>query len=192
KGDVMKYSGMAGLRNTSDFEIEGQTTGGGDTSDESLLFEAKFTDNQANFTIDNVTMPAGVTFVWSQSSTYGMKATSYVSGTNYDAESWLVSPVIDFTEATAPSMAFDQAWNFFADVATAKTQASVWVRVEGGSWQQLSVPESPASLSWEYINTGKIGLDAAKGKKAQIGFKYVGTATKAGTWEVKNLKVYAN
>lgn len=157
-----------------------------------VLLDAPFTDGQGQFTIDNVDLPDGVSAVWTQDSKYGMKATSYVGGTNYKAESWLVSPVIDFTEAAAPYMIFEQAFNYFADIAAAKKEASVWVRVEGGSWQELTVPAYPEKLSWDFISSGRVGLDAAKGKKAQIGFKYVGTATRAGTWELKNLKVYAN
>ncbi len=193
KGDVMKYSGVAGLKNVSEFELDGQSSGGDQPSGDVLL-EAKFTDGQGELTIDNVNVPAAVSAVWKQDAKYGMVATSYLSSnqTNYDAEAWLVSPVIDFTSASAPTLVFDQIMNFFADMETAKKQATVWARVEGGAWQALTVPQYPASLSWNAANSGQVSLEVVKGKKAQIGFKYVGTAAKAGTWQISNLKVFAN
>ena len=117
-----------------------------------------------------------------------MKATAYVANKDHASESWLTSPLIDLGGAAAPVLSFEHATNFFTDVATAAKEATVWIREEGGAWKQLA-PAYPTSLGWSFVPSGEVDLGAWKGKKVQIGFKYSSTATKAGTWEIKNFKV---
>ena len=44
-------------------------------------------------------------------------------------------------------------------------------------------------MSWSFVPTGDISLSAYAGKKVQVAFRYTSTASKAGTWEIKNLTV---
>lgn len=168
-------------------------TPGGDTpptpSTNDLLNET-FAASQGAFTIENVKLPSGMAAVWTHSTQFGMVATAYdkTTQTNYESESWLISPVVDLSKAAgSPVLTFDHALNFFADIATAVKEVSVWAREEGGAWQQLSGVTMPAQLSWTFVGSGNVSLSAFAGKKIQIGFKYTSTAAKAGTWEVKNV-----
>ena len=115
-----------------------------------------------------------------------MKASGYSSTTktNYDAESWLISPEIDLASAIKPALSFKHALNFFENMEKAKEEASVWVKVAGGDWSKLSGVAYPESLSWTFVDSGKVDLANFVGKKIQIAFKYISTAAKAGTWEV--------
>ena len=145
-------------------------------------------DGQGDFVIDNVNLPEGLTYVWTHDSRYGMKASAYVNPTAYASESWLISPLIDLTSATAPELTFRHATNQFSSIDVAKTEATVWIQKEGGNWEQLTI-NYPTSLSWTFVDGGPVDLTSYVGNKVKIAFKYTSTATKAGTWEVDKFSV---
>lgn len=148
-------------------------------------------DGFKTFTIEDVTKPAELDFVWSfGGENYGAKASAYKSGTNYASESWLISPVIDLTGYEAPFFSFEEATNFFSNIDAAKQEATVWAREDGGEWKQLTGYTFPDKLSWTFVPSGDIDLSAYAGKEMQIGFKFT-SAAKSGTWEVKNVTVTA-
>ena len=161
--------------------------GGSSATAKTLPYAEAFTTGLGDFTTDGVKVGDPQTPVWVQDNTYGMKATAYIAQKDYAAESWLTSPLIDLSGATAPVLSFEHATNYFTDVAAAAKEATVWIKEEGGEWKQLS-PAYPTALGWSFVSSGDVDLSAWKGKKVQIGFKYVSTTT-AGTWEVKNFKV---
>ena len=155
------------------------------------VFGQTFSEDLGDFTIQNVNMPADLTYVWSWGgANYGAKASGYANKTNYDTEAWLISPVIDLTKFTAPTLSFEHATNFFADAATAKDEATVWAREVGEDWVKLN-PAYPETMSWTFIASGEIDLAEFAGKEMQFAFCYKSTATKAGTWEVKNVSLMA-
>lgn len=152
-------------------------------------FDESFADGQGDFTIDDVNKPAALDYVWSFDTRGFMKASAFKSNTNYDAESWLISPVVDLATAQNPALTFAHATNYFSSVAKAQEETSVWVREEGGSWAAIEGVNYPTSLGWTFAESGSLDLSAYKGKKVQIGFKYTSTATKSGTWEIQNFKL---
>ena len=155
-----------------------------------LPYEEAFVGvGKGKFYIEDVNV-GGLSYVWSYDSKYGMKASAFVSSTNHATESWLISPLIDLTNANDPIFTFDHAVNKFTSVDKAKEEATVWVRVgEDGEWYQVSNVTYPSSQSWSFVNAGDLPLDEFVGNKIQIGFKYTSTATNAGTWEIQNFKV---
>ncbi|MBQ2126676.1 MAG: choice-of-anchor J domain-containing protein, partial [Bacteroidaceae bacterium] len=50
-------------------------------------------------------------FAWVSDAQYGAKASGYANGASQDAESWLISSAIDFTNETAAYIAFDYVIN---------------------------------------------------------------------------------
>lgn len=188
KGDVMKYCGGPGLKNLTEYLLDGKGPEVPDTGD--AIFSETFAANSlGQFTIENVNLPSGLDAVWKGSASYGAVATAYVSAsqTNLDSDSRLVSPVIDLGSASAPALSFEHALNFFADIATARQQATVEARVEGGEWETLEGVTYPTEMGWSFVPSGSISLAKFAGKKIQIAFHYTSTAAKAGTWEVKNV-----
>lgn len=103
-------------------------------SEVELPYEESFAANKGSFTIDNVSLAEGLEYVWSHdSSNKYMKASSY-KGENLDAESWLVSPVIDATSATqGVKFTFSQCINKY--FGTIGNEATVWAKEEGGNWE---------------------------------------------------------
>ncbi len=195
KGDVMKYCGGPGLKNTSAYTLDGE---GGDTPNppvpsEGAIFSS-LSENDAElpagWTIDNGTLPEGLSYVWTWK-TYNEKgylnASAYVNGSALPTEAYAISPVIDLTGTTGVAMSFDHAAKF---QTTLRTLCGVVVREEGTTaWTALTVPTWPETGAWTFVNSGAISLEAYAGKKIQIAFKYGSSADGADTWEIKNLAV---
>ncbi len=161
----------------------------GSTAPVEHIFEESFAAGQGEFTIENDNLPDGLQYVWSADSRYAcMKASAYAGGSDHAASSYLISPEIDLTGYTDVKASFDQALNFYSDIEAAKTESTFVVREAGGQWEVMEIPTYPSSLSWSFLSTGQIDLSKYAGKKIQVAFHYT-SDRKAGTWEVKNLKV---
>ncbi|WP_294550109.1 fimbrillin family protein [uncultured Bacteroides sp.] len=157
---------------------------------ESEPYSEAFTTGQGKFTINDVTVPAELTKgVWVQDATYGMKASAFV-GSCYASESWLLSPMIDLSEVTKATLTFKHAINMTKDTNFTAYYKLLAKKEGAADWVELSMT-FPVSESWNYVSAGDIDLTAYVGSKVQIAFKYMSTASNAGTWEIKDLKVYA-
>ena len=164
---------------------------GGETPDEDItLYSETFGTNQGAFTIDDKVLPEGTTFIWSFASGYGMKASAYVNKTNYASESWLVSPKFDCTNATALTLSFSEAANFFKSAENVSAYTSVKVKEVGtDTWTNLTLSARASGTAWTFTDGITADLSAYVGKKIQIAFVYTSSAELAGTWEVKNFEL---
>lgn len=189
---IEDWVGVAG----GDFDVNFDGEGGGtQPGEEKVLLDESFATSQGAFTIDNKVMPSELTYVWNHDDRNGgyMKASGHINKptpVDYATESWLISPELDLTTATTATLTFDHAVNFAKDM---QTQQTLWVKEVGTeNWQQVTIATYPAGNSWDFISSGNIDLSAQKGKKVQLGFKYVSTDQGAATWEIKNVKVVAD
>lgn len=178
---------------TFDITVIGNTTPGEYTT-VTLPYTEDFTKSQGEFVIEDVSNPNNIT-IWTQGKTYGMTATAFVklegeeAKTNHASESWLISPIIDLSKATNPTLAFSDNWNkYFADY---NNDFGVYIREKDGQWSKLNftytAPES-GTFNPDYDDK-QMDLSSYKGKKIQIGYKYTSTTEAAGTYEVKNFSV---
>lgn len=164
--------------------------GGGAPEEPTVYIDQPFKDNMDGFSLENVLLPEGSTYVWSLDASRGyMKASGYVNKKDCDSEGWLISDEFTLTENANAVLTFDQAFNYFTDAATAAKEATVNIREVGGAWVNLTVPTLPETMGWTFVASGDIDLSAYNGKTVQIGFCYKSTAAKAGTWELNNVKV---
>lgn len=172
---------------------EGGEGEGGETPDPDenvTLYSETFGTNQGAFTIDNKVLPEGTTYVWAFASGYGMKATAYINKTNCASESWLVSPKFDCTNATALTLSFSEAANFFTSAENVSAYTSVKVKEVGtDTWTDLALSARASGTAWTFTDGITADLSAYVGKKMQIAFVYTSTAELAGTWEVKNFEL---
>ncbi|MBQ6015142.1 MAG: choice-of-anchor J domain-containing protein [Bacteroidales bacterium] len=161
---------------------------------ETLPYSAAFkADGQGRFAEWYKVQDEAVEHVWTYSSSYGMKASAYVSNTNHATEAWLYSPYVTIpSTAVTPVLTFKHALNKFGnnttDISEATSDASVWIREAAGEWSQLNVTY-PDAQSWTFVSAGSVALDAYKGKNIQIAFKYVSSTEKAGTWEIDEFSI---
>lgn len=163
------------------------------------LAESFANNSQGDFTIQNVIMPAALSYVWNTSSSYGMKASAYVSSKNHATESWLISPYISLLDADDPVLIFDQASKFFSNFTE---ELSVWGStdfagdVTACQWTHIPFNQDadgnyivPDGTDWTFYSTGNMSLAPFKGKTLTIAFKYTSSEKASATWEVKNVYV---
>lgn len=195
---VIYTAGESGGGESGGGESGGGESGGGegeggqtpDPEETITLYSETFGTNQGAFTIDDKVLPEGITFIWSFASGYGMKATAYVNKKNYASESWLVSPKFDCTNATALTLSFSEAANFFKSAENVSAYTSVKVKEVGtDTWTNLTLSARAGGTNWNFTDGITADLSAYVGKKMQIAFVYTSTAELAGTWEVKNFEL---
>lgn len=153
------------------------------------IMNIDFTQGQGDWTIDNVSLPEGLTYVWSNGNQYGMKASAYKDKKNYASESWLVSPEIDLTNINGDiELNFNQCINkYFGDVSK---EATLWVKEIGKDWNNIQITyPTLKDNGWSDFEIQKVNISAYAGKKIQIGFKYSSTENTSGTWEIKSVTV---
>lgn len=160
-----------------------------DENTPTIYIDESFSESAGDFTINDIMLPEGSTYVWKHDSYNGegyMKASAYIKGCK-ESESWLISPVVALSDNANAVLSFEQAWNKFASLDNAKEEATVWVREEGGEWSQLTLDQTPENSSYTFFASGDINLSDYNGKSIQIGFLYKSSTESAGTWEVRNV-----
>ena len=148
---------------------------------------AKFETGMDNFTINNITLPSDLSFVWkhNEANKY-MKASAFKKPTNYATESRLTSPAFSLAGKTSATLSFKHAAKFFANAAN---EFKVQVSTDGTTWHDVAVSAYPTGADWNFIDA-TCDLSAYAGKATvYIGFLYTSTAAKAGTWEIKDVEV---
>lgn len=122
------------------------------------------------------------------------KMTGYVDNTNKANEDWLISPAITLGEISAAKLKMEYIARYFASL---DTDITVWVSenyTEGAPSTAQWTEVKPASAlvsgaDWTTFSTTEYSLTPYVGKTIRFAIKYVSTDTKAGTIEVKSVKV---
>lgn len=194
---IEDWVGVAG----GDFDVNFDGEGGGtQPGEEKVLLDEPFDANQGNFTISDIKLPEGSTYVWQwgqfdKDNTQYMKASANINKVNHAAESWLISPSIDLTSAKKATLTFEHCHKYGADkskemtlwVADAGTQASA----EATGWTQVVIPAYGSGNDCKYVSA-TIDLTAYVGKSVQVAFRYVSTADAAALWQINSVKVVAD
>ena len=192
-GSLEKYFGVAGLKSVSAYTIDGETPEEPETPDTpaNTYVNEAFTNGFGSFT----TQETVGSYPWVSDATYGAKASGYADGASQDAESWLISPAINFASETAAYIAFDYVINkgdasaaaanhklLITDNYTGDVATTQWTEVNYGAVN---------NNSWAFQNTGNIALpESMMGKDAVvIAFKYMSTTANSSTWEIKNVVI---
>lgn len=161
-----------------------------------VILQQNFTKGLGAFTVQDKDKGGFSGSVWKFESganaKYGAQATASTGsgGTNYAAESWLVSPEIDLTNYTDAYLYFDHA---FAYVSSGEPQDYFSIKVSddgGATWKSRELPKWLVAHSYfELAQSGNIPLTAFKGKKIRFAFVYKSTKEVAPTWEITNVTV---
>ncbi|MDE7116673.1 MAG: immune inhibitor A, partial [Muribaculaceae bacterium] len=195
QGTVTRYVGISGVKEPTAFTLgEGGDTPAPPSTGETTVYsslEKTLTALPSDWTIDNVTLPAGKTELWSWK-TYNnsgyLNATGY--GATSDGLSYAISPVIDLTGYTSAKASFRHAAKF---QTTIKQLCGFVVREAGSStWTEITIPTWPEAGAWTFVSSGDMDLSAFAGKKIQVAFKYGCSAAGADQWEINDLEVKAS
>lgn len=146
------------------------------------------------FTIKDVKLPEGSTYVWKIDDSHGYyKGSAFVNNKNLVSESYVVSSEIDLSKATAPVLSFNLAINFLngnkaTDFFTVRVSSNYTGDVAGATWTDLTYDASKVGSSWTFTNQS-IDLSQFKGQKIVIAYGYKSTDQCAPTVELKNSSV---
>lgn len=159
------------------------------------IFSEPFSSGQGDFTIQNVFMAQGLSWVWNYKSPYGMVASAFANNTSYESESWLISPAIDMNGFSSAVLTFEHAANKLN--GSPADYYSVWASTDytGGlpdtaTWTQLTVPTYPAGTNWTFVASGDIDMSAYLGNSnVRIAFRYTSEDGNSGSWEIKNVLI---
>lgn len=161
----------------------------------SVYLEESLLGNDGGFVAQDLILTGGISYVWQNTTSYGWKGTSYL-GANNAAESWLVSPALDFRKGTAPIMTFEEAINFIGsgnmeEYCAVKISTDYKASVTDASWTQIQLPQRADGASWNFFSVGEVDLSEYIGHIARLAFVYkVPTDSPVGpTWEFKNIVV---
>ena len=197
-GSLEKYFGVAGLKNVTAYSIDGVTPDEPETPETpetpaNAYINEPFATSLGAFTTQEVIGD----FPWTHT-IYQEKGYAKVSGyttSSQNAESWLISPAIDFTNETAAYIAFDYVINKGeASAAAANHKLVITSNYTGDvvttEWTEVNYG-AVNNNNWTFHNTGKIALpESMMGKAAVvIAFKYMSTTANSSTWEVNNVVV---
>ena len=191
-GSLEKYFGVPGLKTVTKYAIDGVIPEEPETPADAYISETFATDFGAFTTQETVG-----NFPWVIDYSCA-KVTGYESASkvNYAAESWLVSPAIDFTNEKEAYISFDYVIRYtqsgkVADFNQVLVSTEYAGDVATATWKAVNYNPQENTADWTFRNSGKIALPAELMGKANVtvAFKYTSTDTKAGTWEVKNVTV---
>lgn len=197
QGNITRYVGLSGVKEPTAFTLG---EGGGDTptppepSGEDVVYkslEASLTSIPSDWTIDNVTLPAGKSELWSWKE-YNSKG--YLNATGFgatsDGLSYAITPVIDLSGYKSAKASFRHAAKF---QTTIKQLCGFVVRESGSTtWTEITIPTWPEAGAWTFVGSGDMDLSAFAGKKIQVAFKYGCSAAGADQWEINDLEVKAS
>ncbi|MBR4065414.1 MAG: endonuclease [Bacteroidaceae bacterium] len=186
------------------FHINGEVEDGTGSGDDNTKIEVPegyylkmfedFEQEKLNFTPINVTGEFPWLFEYQCA-----EVTSYDDdGVPHDAESWLVSSPIDFSDDNNAKLTFDYVIRYCATDKVKEYNQLLISRDFNGSiadaqWETIDFDAAQNTEDWTKTTTGEIVIPASyMGDKAVVlAFKYIGTAAQAGTFEVDNVKLIA-
>jgi endonuclease/exonuclease/phosphatase family metal-dependent hydrolase len=157
---------------------------------QNVTFSETFATSLGNFTQYSVSGDQ----LWSWRTIYGACVTGYATINNPN-EDWLISPAYDLSGKSSATISFNHALNYCLTESDKLNNQTLWVSNNYNSgapttatWTQLTIPTMPAGNNWTFVNSGNIKLPTQMlQNNIRFAFKYLSTATVAGTWEMKEL-----
>lgn len=117
------------------------------------------------------------------------KMSNYTGTANEANETWLISPPVDLTNATAPGFDFKSAYKYTGPAMQVFITNSFTGDVTTTNW--TSVPYTlPATADFTFYSSGTpTNLSSYIGSTIHVAFKYTGSTTQGSTWEVDDIAI---
>lgn len=144
--------------------------------------------SMGDWTIENIELPSGGTYVWSWKDYQGtryLNGSAYIKGVNYAAKAYAWSPEVSFADVETATLSFSHAAKF---QTTCRDLCMIAVKDMGtGMIKDIPIDNWQEPGEWEFVSSGDIDLSEFSGKKVKIGLKYESTASGADTWEINDM-----
>lgn len=163
----------------------------------SVYLDKTLCGDDGGFTAYDQTLTGGMSYVWTNTTSYGWKASSYYNKVNNPAESWLISPMLDFSRGEKPVMTFEEAINFLnganmEEYCSVKVSTDFTDNVTKATWEALTLENRADGGSWTFATIKPVDLSKYIGNNnVHIAFVYKvseGSAV-APTWEFMNILI---
>lgn len=127
--------------------------------------------------------------VWTNDPAYGnLQATAYNNSTNYASDA-IAYANINLTQFKSAILTYSQLTNYFLNNNVIPEQCTIVVREHNSTdWTTLA-GTSPAANSRDWNDAEPVDLSAWAGKNIDLGFRYISTEEKAGTWRLNKIYV---
>lgn len=152
-------------------------------------YSEAFTNTFGKFNILNMVG----TKTWINDATYGAK----INGNGTNVESWLISPMFNFSKKKNAVITFEQAINYCSNADALKTNHTLWISKDydynpaEATWEPLTFSAMPTGTSWTFkANTINIPQSYLT-DSIHIAFKYLSTTTLASVWEIRKFVLKA-
>ena len=156
-----------------------------------IIYFETFASGQGSFTIQDVVLPAELTYIWAHAANYScMKASAYVSQA-YESESWLVSPSINLSNVDSAVLKFDHTAKYASplyDYLYVMISTNYYGNVSTATWHELTLSQWPSGNDWTFVNS-TTDISSYVGQNVTIAFKYTSSSSVSPTWELKNFIV---
>lgn len=114
------------------------------------------------------------------------------NGTNNVAsEAWLISPTIDFSASTLPTLQFSNAWKYTG----AALQLMISTNYDGVSapssaiWTDITSSATWSAGNFVWASSGLVDLSGYLQPSVHLAYKYTGTNSSGSTWEIDDIKI---
>lgn len=196
KGNVARYFAVPGVRDLTDFNLEGYTP---PVVPETPDYTTKFLDEtlltQASFDKFTAVSVSG-SEIWTLDTKYGAKMSGYTSGASHANEDWFISPAMDLSGQSDVLMSFDHARGPAGSITVGLTEGwykvyatANYTNVANSTWVEVTGVYHGTS-AWGYVTSGGLHIPSSViSATTRIAFKYVCSDSASATWEVKNLVV---
>lgn len=181
-GDIVNYNGKY-PKMTQGSQIV-SINGSGSTTTTGLT--ATFADGQDNFTINDITLGDGATYVWAHNDNGYMKASAYVKRTNIACQSQLISPAFSLAGLSSATLSFQHTGKFFSSMSD---EIKVLASTDATNWTELTISAYPSGSDWTFVDATCDLSQFAGQSTVYIAFQYTSTSDSAPTWEIKNVVV---
>lgn len=162
-------------------------------ADTATILSEPFATSLGKFTTQSVT--GAQVWAWNSSSGGYAKISGYVSPKHYQNDDWLISPSINFANASNVLLNFTHVNRYGTDITGTKTlklyvtDSYISGPIDTTKWTEFNFTHSPGT-NWTFVNSGDINLSSYIGQRnVHFAFRYTSDTLNAATWEIKNVSL---
>lgn len=159
---------------------------------DSTVFESLCENAEGWITYNNTPLPQSIDYAWSWDNTHKYyKAAASVNGIVYPVDVTTISPRIDLSDYSNPTLYFGHTGKYFEDIDCAKSQCHLYVRESGSEWTEMEIDNWFTNNDWQFVGNA-VDLKPFANKVIELGFRYSTLEHDNGVWEIRNIKLVAD